>query len=494
MFNSKKFINKENSISLIMSIIASFVFLLNSPLHPWIYGDANVDSSVFQTIIMMMKHGYSPYKDSFDHKGPFLYFINYIGMSISYKWGIFFIELLFMTATIYVLYKVSRLFCGVMTSFLVILVSFSLMFVYFEGGNYTEEYALPFISIAIYIFIDYLVNDKVNKFRLIICGLSLGAVLMLRPNMIAVWIVFCIEILIIKIKDKDLNELGIFIIWFVVGILIITIPIMIWLVKNDILMDCFNSYILFNNEYVAAMGGGSLFGSNWYTFWNFFNTKICLMAIIITVYLCVCYDRFINITYLACLIMTLIMVSLSGAPYGHYGMIIVPVLIYPLANGMSCLERIDNKQTSEVLVGVLGLYLIISIIIPNWLNVVRELPDIYSKRDEIHGTEIVREISSIINENTDEDDKISVYGNWDIIYLKSNRMHATRYSYQFPISEVMSSIKEEYFNEMQDELPKIVVIQKGKYDIDIQNYLKRNEYKKFWTEVEDDTGAIVFKR
>ena len=53
--------------------LITFVFLLKSPLHIWNRADAGIDSSVFQTIALMMDNGYVPYRDTFDHKGPLIY-------------------------------------------------------------------------------------------------------------------------------------------------------------------------------------------------------------------------------------------------------------------------------------------------------------------------------------------------------------------------------------------------------------------------------------
>ena len=44
------------------------------------------------------------------------------------------------------------------------------------------------------------------------------------------------------------------------------------------------------------------------------------------------------------------------------------------------------------------------------------------------------ELIDTIVENTDPDDRISVYGKDDWIYVLSERMHATRYSYQYGAS------------------------------------------------------------
>lgn len=39
-----------------------------------------------------------------------------------------------------------------------------------EGGNFTEEYAMPFILWSLYIFLDYFLNEKVSGLRILLCG------------------------------------------------------------------------------------------------------------------------------------------------------------------------------------------------------------------------------------------------------------------------------------------------------------------------------------
>ena len=86
-----------------------------------------------------------------------------------------------------------------------------------------------------------------------------------------------------------------------------------------------------------------------------------------------------------------------------------------------------------------------------------------------------------------------MYGNWDIIYLLSERIHATKYSYQFPICEVRPSIKSEYLEELEKELPEIIVIQAGHYDSEISGFLDQNGYSLAWTEYDSLDGALLFE-
>ena len=52
--------------------VITFMLLTLSPINIWSYGNIYVDQGVFETVAMMIKRGYMPYRDTFDHKGPFL--------------------------------------------------------------------------------------------------------------------------------------------------------------------------------------------------------------------------------------------------------------------------------------------------------------------------------------------------------------------------------------------------------------------------------------
>ena len=53
-----------------------------------------------------------------------------------------------------------------------------------------------------------------------------------------------------------------------------------------------------------------------------------------------------------------------------------------------------------------------------------------------------------IDKRTEEGDRISVFGNENIIYVASHRLPAGVYSYQFPIADVDNRIGEKYFADL----------------------------------------------
>ena len=104
-------------------------------------------------------------------------------------------------------------------------------------------------------------------------------------------------------------------------------------------------------------------------------------------------------------------------------------------------------------------------------------------------------VAKVIEENTEDSENISVYGNWDFIYILTNRKHATRYSYQFPISEVKPEIMEEYIRQMEEEQPPIVVVQAECKDDTISSFLEDNQYELIWSENKETMDeALVYMK
>ncbi len=488
-----KRLKKENILISGMMLILSFIFLLKSPLnpYPWLRGQSGTDSSVFRTVALMMEKGYMPYRDSFDHKGPVLYIIQYIGNMISKDWGIWVVEFLLMTVTFFLIYKISRLSCGIVSSMIVFLLSVWLLFDYFQGGNLSEEYAMPMIALATYIFLDYFIYDKINNIRLILCGFTLGIVLLLRPNMISVWAFFCVYIVVDLIRKKEWEILGKDILFFTAGMLLIILPIVIWLIGNHALTACYEDYIVFNSQYVSD--------KNWIkklsACFTFCNTGIFMLAFGIMLYESGRKDRKVNVLYLVYMVVSLIFTGMSGASYQHYGMVLIPVFAYPLSLLFAKLEEAEVRKAEKWGITVVSVCLLSIFIMPGLIEEIYSFKSIYENRNRNHEPEEAVIIKDIVCNVTNEDDSVSVYGNWDYIYILCNRKHATKYSYQDPIGSVMPEIMEEYYMQLAEEQPKAIIIQSQFYDERIAEFLQNNHYTLAWSQNgESLDGASVFTK
>lgn len=481
----------ENLITIFVIGIIAFCFLLESPMHPWVNTDSGVDSSVFQTVALMMKKGGMPYRDSFDHKGPLLYILNWIGNQFLLPNGIWIIELVSLVITFFTLYKLARLVTDKKRSGIALGLSTTLLFKFFEKGNMTEEYAMPFIAISLYFFVDYFLNGKITNGRLILAGLGLGATLLLRPNMISVWVVFCVIVFIQILKDRNFEKLRRFLIWFLLGLAMILIPVVFWLYRNDALIACWNDYIIFNMKYVSKEAGRAIVQLKCLSFIHFFLQPVCLVAVSTMTYVSIKKKDLFHIGYVVYLLVTFYFICMSGMRFNHYGMILIPSAIYPLALLLNEISSTDKLHVKSA--GCLCVFILFVLCLRKWESLMIDFPVIYQERNEDHTQENSKIVAEIVKTYTAEDDKISVYGNWNYVYLIANRRHATRYSYQFPIGQVKPKLMEEYFQELEDELPKAIIVDANCADEQIIAFLEKHSYDMLWNDGTKNGASVYCK-
>lgn len=459
----EKWISRSSVICILF--LLAFIFLMQSPLNVFLMnGNTGTDSSVFKTIALCMEKGLMPYKDSFDHKGPLLYIYNWLGMQIAYWRGIWIIEFVSLFTCFFFMYRMARIVCGRFFALLAVTICSAPLYLYFEGGNLTEEYALPFLAGALYIFANYFVNHYISKARLIMCGLSFGAVCLLRINMISVWLVFCIAVLLQCLHEKEGQKILFFLKWFVTGTLLIIVPIFLWLIAKGAFEDFVIDYFIFNHLYIKATALG-----RYNSFMFFANNSYVILATVISVYMCK-QKKIFYISYLAYIFVTLAFICVSGQTFSHYGMVLVPMLVYPIS---LLLSKADIKEKNGYLFFVL--YIMLAQVTPAWISGVNKAAEYYFQEDITSArVDTTGKVVEYVVSNSEENEKIIVWGNWDIIYALSKRLPASKYSYQFPIGKVDNRILADFFDELKENFPKIIVISSDLGDM--EQFLVENNY------------------
>ena len=113
----QSFITKGNNITesklfplTFIPLAISFLLAFSPSTSPlWFF--VGEDSGVFKSFGQAIIQGKVIYKDIFDNKGPILYFINALGQWICMgKWGIFFIQTIFLSSSLYFIFRTARLF------------------------------------------------------------------------------------------------------------------------------------------------------------------------------------------------------------------------------------------------------------------------------------------------------------------------------------------------------------------------------------------------
>lgn len=244
----------QNLILWILSFVSSVLFLLfystaTSPFTSY-YGE---DSAFYAMVGAAMKHGLLPYRDFYEMKGPYMFWIEYFGQLISEgRFGTFCIQTINMTLTIGIILCIVNLLLKKVTvkkiqSFIIYICSvlFSLLIISFtfEGGNLTEEFSYPVMVLCLYLCLKYFddqdrssVSDHPLKIGFIY-GMAFGFFAFVRIINAAFLGAVLLTIVIYLISKKNWKNILQNAVVFIAGVIVAMLPACIWALTQGILKD-----------------------------------------------------------------------------------------------------------------------------------------------------------------------------------------------------------------------------------------------------------------
>ena len=453
-------------IIFIMCILVMLFMVDTSPIKA---SDVKTDSSVFISTANEMLQGKVVYRDTFDHKGPIIYIINIIGLLISPSSliGIWFVEVISIFIACIFLYKSFELYFKenkcilsllLVSMFLGIMANTRML----ELGNLVEEYALPFIAIGIYLFFKYALSDEIEHkpkymfFHGILCMFTM----LLRPNMIAVWVSVGVIVTVKLLVNKKIKNLFINILAGLLGLLVVFLPVAIYFGINNGFKDFIYSVFEFNMKYSA----------------DELKTKIeiiktiikgvlnkFLIVAVISIISGIVGKKFKNgITIFSVLFLStsIIVISFAGRVYGHYYMNLLPAIIVSF---IFIIEMLNKKMIKKfpIVVSICVMCLNVMAIVGYKVIDLKKFDDIYNS--------ITEEL-----ENGD----LYVLGNKCTYYLNLDSYPDFKYKYIIPITKIDNNIIEETAEYIATFKPKYIIVDKGHigdkklpvYDLVKENY------------------------
>jgi dolichyl-phosphate-mannose-protein mannosyltransferase len=438
------------------------VLLPTSPVNmPLTYRD----SGVFLYAGWRILNGEIPYRDIWDHKPPMVYYINALGLWLSNnsRWGVWWIEcfiLIFAATTGYYLFK--KAFGTIPSLISLTLWLLTLAFV-IEGGNLTEEYALPLQFLALWLAYDINKPNRSSWHHFLI-GLLGSVAFFTKQSTIGIWIAIIIYSTTQRFASNQIKRWGHDLFYFSAGIFAILCFMMIFFSVHGALLQFWSAGFDFNFVYSSTNFTSRLWAAtsglknvNEYTGLFQFSMLGYIFAL---TYLLTKKNESENqfpllVIGIIALPIELMLVSISGRSFPHYYVTILPILslFAGVVFWVFCSNIPDSKNLPKFAftIGVIGALL--------WAS-------IYSYYDTVSSYQQARDTTVIdyIKASTTQDDYVLLWGAEAYVNYFAQRKSPTRYFYLSPL------YAEKYVNEqMINEFLKDIIQNKPRLIIDTKN-------------------------
>ena len=251
MFNSDKCDNARLKIEVLIIAFLIMTFCSrNSFLYPFNF---ECDINIYKTIGRGMMDGLLPYRDLFDHKGPYVFILFYI--LETWEPLVFILEVVLCAITLYYAYFVMMLLgkgnkLGLIAFAIVVYFNVS-----FHSGGAVEEFFLPMGMYMTYKGLDFLIdNSEPSSLQLILIGILGGFILWSKFSILGFFIGWCIVPLIRTYQWKGIKGVLHWIYMIGLGVIITTLPLMIYFLVTGTMGDFIDAYFLSNLQYVQGDG------------------------------------------------------------------------------------------------------------------------------------------------------------------------------------------------------------------------------------------------
>ncbi|GMO58818.1 MAG: hypothetical protein Ta2G_18820 [Termitinemataceae bacterium] len=467
MINNKQ--NKiDNTVYFLLFIIA-FFFVFSSTYNPFNFRRMHVDSSVYMSITKGICQELLPYRDFVDNKGPLMYLLGVPLFMLAGFTGVWLTELLLMCIAVLFAYKTALFFTSKYKALVATACTFVAALAFFTVPAGTEEYALPFLIISLYIFTKYYFspNRDVSLPHIIALGFCFAAAILIRLNMFPLWSGFCFIIFIEAIAKRRFALLLKYVTGFFIGAAIICVPIFLYLKINGIMDDFI--YQVISGSSSRGFGGWSIktTAKNVYIV---MNRAYCIVPLLWGVFALIKNYKQEHFVFWAgytfSYILAVLFLSFSSGG-SHYNLTLIPFFIPPIAvflealysefSAFSAFSTIRKKN----MVITLFLCLVFSEGLVKYLDDLLEIFTNHSGRD-------LRQAGKMIDANTTDTDTIISLGFNGYIYPFTQRHAASKYFFQGSGVDLIPGSRQEFLSDVLQKKPAIIAIftaeTNGSYD------------------------------
>lgn len=230
-----------------LSFFVLFLCTKNSPLYEF---NTWVDAQSFFTMGRGWLNGLLPYRDLFDHKGPFLYFLYLIAafFDSSSMFFVFVLEVLSMSVFTYFSGKIMDFFVSEKRKYylLPIFLTMIVSSVSFEAGGSAEEFCLPLLMVSFYHLLLFFQREELSFKHLFINGLFAGIIAMIKYNLLGFHFVWIATIFFVYFFKKKRKKAFCSIPIFLIGMLLPILVFVFYFYSQGALQKFLDVYITYN--------------------------------------------------------------------------------------------------------------------------------------------------------------------------------------------------------------------------------------------------------
>ncbi|MDR2864547.1 MAG: hypothetical protein LBV68_02935 [Spirochaetaceae bacterium] len=426
----------------------------------------HVDSSVYITITQGISRGYLPYHDFVDNKGPLMYLLGLPGFMLGGFTGTWITELILMCIAVFFAYKIALFFADKYKALPAVACTFAAARAFFTVSAGTEEYSLPFLMIALYIFTKYYFSPKrdISIPSLIVLGICFASAVLIRLNMFPLWAGFCAIIFLELILKRRIASLGKYVLGFCAGILVVLLPAFLYLNLNGITED-FLHQVVFGG---ASRGfGGASIKQTMKIFYVVLNRAYSFVPLFWGLFSmiknCKQKDFLFCTGYTFSYILAVLFLSFSDGG-DHYNLTLIPFFVPPIAVFVQSIYSAFSFFSTKA---KRNLAITLFLCAVFFQQILKYFDDFAGGFSDHSGEQLVH-IGKIIDENTSADDKIISLGINACIYPFTQRDAASRYIYQGSGVDHLSNARQEFLSDTLKNKPAIIAIfaddDNGTYD------------------------------
>ena len=418
------------------------------------------DQNAFAYIGKGILEGEIPYLDRWDQKGPLTYLIYALGLLLPGWWGMWLINMAFLLSSAILSFKIVQREFGTTAA----LFSAATLLIYAtvlgRGGGLTEQYALLFQLLALYLFLNA-VRQGGPGVRVCIALSVLGALsFLLRANLIGVWLTIGIY-WVSRWRESGSNVL-----WSTIGGLSVLVATSLTFVYLGAWEEFWNATVVYNFAHSTASFDDRvrsvmlvvwylspvvpLFGIGWCLgIWYHLTGKTRGEK----------FERVLP--FLLILGPVEVALSLVSAnAWGHYNISLLPVGIMYLGFLVWLVSK--ERLAAPAFMAFLVLFATVNYhmdIYDKAFDIVRA---VRSADDQSPITRRERDlrVAEIVSRSSDSDDTILVWGTRPQIYMMTGRDSPSRFFFQYPLIKpgyARASDLEEFISNVTDARPAVIV-------------------------------------